>query len=88
MAAKKLPMSEADFRHWVDNVAAMSLATNGIVACMLAGVEPTAEHVIPVAGRFLDPSNPHFEQMALAVEKWRVLTIEAANSLSLDVRRS
>lgn len=81
------PMTDEEMRHFIDTVAAVALANHGIVACMLAGVAPTMENVIPVVGRFVDPSSPRFEEMALSVEAWRAAAIEAAKSLSLDIRR-
>ncbi len=87
MSDKKPVMTDEEMRHFIDTVAAMTMANNAMVACLMAGVPCTAEHVISVAGRVINPDSPHFEALALAIERQREATVDNAKSLRLDVRK-
>lgn len=79
--------SDEEFQRFIDTIAATTLANNAMITCMLAGVKVTAENVIPVVGRIVDPKFPSYEQLILAVEAQRAATVEAARSLALDIRK-
>ena len=73
--------------HFVDVVAAATYANSGVIACLIAGVEPTMENAVPVVARWLNPENPHADSMILKIEAHRARIVEAAKSLKLDVRK-
>lgn len=87
MAERKPVMTDEEMRHFIDTVAAMTMANNAMIACLMAGVPCTMEHVVSVVGRAMNPDNPHFEEMALAIDRQRAATVDNAKSLRLDTRR-
>ncbi|MCT7662350.1 hypothetical protein [Shinella kummerowiae] len=75
-------MTDEEFQHFVDTVAAAAYANTAILTLYMAGLPITPENAARAYGKWIHPGLPHFEKLVLAINAQVCEAMDAAVELS------
>ncbi|MGI8390233.1 hypothetical protein [Brucella anthropi] len=61
-------MNPEELAHFLNTVAASTMASKAIFTLYMAGLPITPENAATAYGRWIDPNMPNFEQFVLAID--------------------
>lgn len=76
-----MQMTEEEFRHFVDTVAAAAFATKAMMACHLAGIAVSREACARIYGQWINPQTPHFERLVEMIDRHVAEALEPARAV-------
>lgn len=75
-------MTDEEMKHFVDTVAASTVANKAILTLYMAGRPITPENAAITYGRWIDPQSSHYERLVRAVHAQVCEMIDTAVELS------
>jgi len=79
-------MTDEELKHFVDTVAAATMANKAIFTLYMAGLPISRENAAKAYGKWISPSTPHFERLVLAIDRHIGEMMRSAEELSPPAR--